>query len=70
MKYDLMLFPIGFTLLDSYRISSYESNMCVEKISIGSKSYESKEALGHTSWKNSFATRIQSKILPFPIELK
>jgi hypothetical protein len=44
IRYDLMLFPIGFTLLDFYRIISYriyfyESNMCVGNFPIGSKSY-------------------------------
>jgi hypothetical protein len=37
-------FSIGFTLIDfyriiSYRIYSYESNMCVRNFSIESKSY-------------------------------
>jgi hypothetical protein len=44
MRYDLMVFPIGFTLLDSYRIisyriCSYESNMCVGNFPVGFKSY-------------------------------
>jgi hypothetical protein len=44
IKYDLILFSIGFILLDFYRIISYgiyfcESNMCVENFPIETKPY-------------------------------
>jgi hypothetical protein len=57
MRYDIMFFPIGFTLQDSnmicsYVIYSYESNRLCIKISIGCKSYESKEPSDSSTYKN------------------